>query len=103
MEDLIYLSECYNTPINKFRCIYLIQDMNNGFLKIGISKNPKKRLKQLQDSNPNYLKLISVIKNKPFGYEKDLHNLFDDLRFNKEWFKKSNSIINYFNKYGDKP
>ena len=38
--------------------IYIIQDKINNTIKIGISQNPNKRLKQLQTGSPNPLELI---------------------------------------------
>lgn len=37
--------------------IYIISD-NNGYIKVGISKHPEKRLKQLQTGHPNILTLL---------------------------------------------
>lgn len=37
--------------------IYIISD-NTGYIKVGISKNPLKRLKQLQTGNMNKLNLV---------------------------------------------
>ena len=38
--------------------IYIIKDTINNSIKIGISQNPTKRLKQLQTGSPNPLELI---------------------------------------------
>ena len=37
--------------------VYIISD-NNGYIKVGISKHPEKRLKQLQTGNMNRLQLV---------------------------------------------
>ena len=42
--------------------LYIIQSDKTGMIKIGRSKNPQKRLKQLQTGNPNKLKLIASFK-----------------------------------------
>ena len=39
--------------------VYIIADQNN-YIKVGISKNPDRRLKQLQTGHPTKLRLISA-------------------------------------------
>ena len=52
--------------------LYIIQSDKTGSLKIGRSKNPEKRLKQLQTGSPFSLRLIFAAKNK--GHmEKTIH------------------------------
>lgn len=74
--------------------IYLIS-LDDKFLKIGHTKNVKKRISQLQVSIPFKLTLISLIDG---GYkeENELHNLFSLLAVNGEWFKYDYSILEYF-------
>lgn len=38
--------------------VYLIQSLENSYYKIGVSKHPNKRIKQLQTGNSSELKLI---------------------------------------------
>ena len=40
--------------------LYIIQSDLTGMIKIGRSRHPQKRLKQLQTGNPNKLKLINL-------------------------------------------
>lgn len=65
--------------------IYLISDGEK--VKIGYSKNPQKRLKQLQTGHPNRLKLIKIWDAEPVK-EKLLHRML--WMFHKdckgEWF-----------------
>ena len=65
--------------------LYFISDGTN--TKIGITKNPLKRIKGLQTSNPNklYFEYIFFIKDK---YEKIIHNLLKDYKTSSdnEWF-----------------
>lgn len=53
--------------------LYVIQSDVTGALKIGVSKNPNKRLKQLQTGSPYKLKLVGVFKGMAF-HEKPLHS-----------------------------
>lgn len=79
--------------------VYIIQS-ELGLYKIGRSKHPQKRIKQLQTSSPYKLKLIHTIlcNTRPaFHLENRLHSL---LRFNKtisrnEWFKLDSSTIDW--------
>jgi hypothetical protein len=45
---------------------YLIQSLEDSYYKIGVSKHPKKRLKQLRTGNSSELKLVE-------SYPSDLH------------------------------
>lgn len=70
--------------------VYLIQETENGYYKIGVSKNPKKRVKQLNTGNSSMLKLVmsyeSEIANK---IEKTLHRKYSHLSKEGEWFDLS--------------
>ena len=67
--------------------LYIIQSSNNGCFKIGRSKHPEKRLKQLQTGSPYKLKLILVLENEG-RQEKSLHMRFPkaDITCKGEWF-----------------
>jgi len=73
--------------------VYIIKGGN--YYKIGISKSPEKRLKQLQDaSTPYFLKLILLkYTDQIFSLEKELHKKFKNKNINKEWFKLNQSNI----------
>ena len=72
------------------KCVYLIQSLEEGYYKIGVSKNPKKRIKQLQTGNSSELKLIysypSEYANK---IEKALHGQLSHCKKECEWFELS--------------
>lgn len=69
--------------------LYIIQSSNSGSFKIGRSKDPKKRLKQLQTGSPFKLRLILVLEN--MGHcEKMLHKEITRGKKKKckgEWFE----------------
>lgn len=67
--------------------LYIIQSSNNGCFKIGRSKHPEKRLKQLQTGSPYRLKLILVLEEMG-KQEKSLHSLFpkNKISCKGEWF-----------------
>jgi hypothetical protein len=65
--------------------LYFIQSDVTGMIKVGRSKNPGKRLKQLQTGNPNRLKLIACFEN--YGWkEKLIHKRLSSWSEKGEWF-----------------
>jgi DNA-binding XRE family transcriptional regulator len=74
--------------------IYLISHENK-FLKIGYTKNIHKRLKELQTSSPVKLEVLHLIEGN-IHLEKELHQLFCELRTSGEWFYFNYSILDYF-------
>lgn len=47
----------YKEQYPEYAYIYIISD-NNGYMKIGISKDPEKRIKQLQTGHPTKLEIL---------------------------------------------
>lgn len=64
----------------------------SGPIKIGISKNPKRRLHGLQTTSPYHLKILAT---KPGDIEEErrLHSKFAHLRLKGEWFQRSQEIL----------
>lgn len=63
--------------------IYLLS--NGDFYKIGVSKNPDNRVKQLQTGSSSHIMLIHKYESKfAFKIESALHNSY--LNENLEWF-----------------
>lgn len=76
----VYLIECY--PIHT-------RDNITRFIKIGISKNVKRRLQSLQHSSPFILETIvisPVLDHNAKRLEKWLHDQFAEHRLKGEWF-----------------
>ena len=65
--------------------LYIIQSDLTGMIKIGRSKDPVKRLRQLQTGNPNKLKLIASFDGEGWK-EKILHERLEKFRLEGEWF-----------------
>lgn len=77
--------------------VYFITDSNH--IKIGYTKNDvRKRLKQLQTSNPNKLFLLGYIEGDK-NVEKTLHKKFSSsiIRQNGEWFSPTQDLLDYIN------
>jgi hypothetical protein len=64
------------------------------YVKIGISKNPQNRMKELQIGNPNKIELLHFFKGETFS-EKFLHKRFRKYHCRGEWFKFSKEIELY--------
>ncbi|MBN3351965.1 hypothetical protein CF086_16855 [Clostridium botulinum] len=71
--------------------VYFILDTAADLVKIGFSRNLKRRMKELTTSNCN-LKLIYKIDNCNMDYEYSLHNYFSLERVKNEWFNYGDSI-----------
>lgn len=70
--------------------IYLIQSLEDGFYKVGVSKHPKKRIKQLQTGNSSELKLIETYQSEhAHMVEKSLQRRYSYLKKEGEWFDMS--------------
>lgn len=72
--------------------IYFIIDLASKAIKIGYSKNLKKRLNSLQISNPNKIKLIKSFNNRPKSFEKSIQEKYKKYVIRGEWF--SYEILN---------
>lgn len=70
--------------------IYLIKSLNEGVYKIGVSKNPNKRLNDLQTGNPSPIKILYLYESKnAYKIEKVLHNRYSHFNTHLEWFELS--------------
>lgn len=67
--------------------VYLIQSLENSYYKIGISKHPKKRVKELQTGNASELRLVLTYQSEYANkIEKTLQRRYSHLRREGEWF-----------------
>lgn len=76
--------------------IYVISTEDGTRSKVGVSKHPEKRLKELQTGSPSKLELkFSTFtgKYKAYDIEKMIHALFDDTRTTGEWFTSTAETI----------
>jgi hypothetical protein len=67
--------------------LYIIQSDKSGAIKIGRSKNPQQRLKQLQTGSPFRLKILLILEGKG-SIEKQLHRRLNEYKQDckGEWF-----------------
>jgi len=78
--------------------IYLIINDKELALKIGYSKHPEKRLKQLQTSNHNKLAIAQVF-GGTIEEEKAFHREFKECNIGNEWFDIRSQRIWWFFHY----
>lgn len=68
--------------------VYLLSD--GEYVKIGYSKNPKKRRKAVQSGNPRQIKLVAkkevAGRNRALAIEQSLHKQYGKYRKVGEWF-----------------
>lgn len=70
--------------------VYLIQNLETSRYKIGVSKNPSKRLKQLQTGSGEELKLVHTFEtNNARKIESALHRIYMQHKTMGEWFDLS--------------
>jgi hypothetical protein len=69
--------------------LYIIRAKGTQYCKIGVSKNPRLRLSELQTSNPNplFLAVVYDTVKEAVRLEKSLHKTFSQKRCKGEWFK----------------
>jgi len=72
------------------KSIYLIQSLEDSRYKIGVSKHPNKRVKQLQTGNSSELKLVESYQSE-FAHqiERTLQRRYSYLKKEGEWFDMS--------------
>jgi len=94
-----------NWPVNfrgNFRHLYVVQEGENGPIKVGIAANAFWRLGELQVGNPRRLHLRAVFegpdKRRIFDLEQRVHGRLSGFAISGEWFdcpaKHAISVIN---------
>src|SRR5690606_36217138 len=67
--------------------IYLIKCDEDSLYKVGKSKNPNKRVNQLQTGNPDKIRIVHQFKTENAGkVEKYFHNRYNHCKKEGEWF-----------------
>lgn len=86
---------------SKLNYVYFLTYDNPGFenlIKIGTTGDIKQRIGSYITSNPFPVKLLGVMLGDR-DLEHKIHQMFSDLRFKNEWFKKSNELDVYIQKH----
>lgn len=84
--DLINTIDVEELEADKF--VYVAKEVQSGRFKIGISKNPDRRIKQLNTGNPEQLILVHAYLATEQKYQSEAlaHSMFKDFRLKGEWF-----------------
>jgi predicted GIY-YIG superfamily endonuclease len=70
--------------------VYLIQSLEDSTYKIGVSKHPNKRIKELQTGNSSELKLVESFQSEhAHQVERALQRRYVHLNKEGEWFDMS--------------
>ncbi len=85
-------------PYNTY--CYFIGNSDMGFVKIGISKDPMRRIEQIRTDNPFPLALLCVVPGDEI-VEKKLHRAFAPLRMGGEWFRINTALRTFMVIAGD--
>lgn len=75
----------------KLGFVYFIGSKEQGIVKIGYSKNPLQRLKQLQTSSPYFLELFGTVEGDLIT-EQELQDQFSHYNMVGEWFEYSSEL-----------
>lgn len=73
--------------------VYVAKCITTGYYKIGFSKNPKNRIKQLKTANPT-IELIFYNDVIDYSVEYMIHDKMKSKRIEGEWFKLSQMDLN---------
>jgi len=78
------LPECFA----KRQFVYIIGNGDNDYIKVGVSKDVEKRLKQLQTGSWSKLSVLykSMVCSNAFDIERLIHCSFEDKGVNGEWY-----------------
>lgn len=73
--------------------VYAIKDPESGRIKLGISKDPERRVKQLQTGCSSKLELMAYRKaENRYKDEAECHRLNSDIHVRGEWFESNASL-----------
>jgi len=76
------------------RFVYVAKEEFSGRFKVGISKHPEERIKQLNTGNPEHLLLVHAYLATEKGYlsETLAHAVLSDNKLRSEWFDKGTDL-----------
>lgn len=84
---------------NGHSSIYFLGCDENRNIKIGISKNPLQRKRELQAGSPVKLYVRAVIDRQTENDEARLHRIFKDCRLWGEWFTLNDEMERFINEF----
>ena len=79
--------------------VYMIRELSTGNIKIGISQDPERRLRQLQTGNSSKLELVACAKaENRYEDEMNLHRMVENMLVRGEWFATGNAYAKELHK-----
>lgn len=72
--------------------LYIIGNVQQNICKIGVSKNPSKRLKQIQTGCPFKVSILAYVEHLGRDSEKEMHKRYKGDRMQGEWFRINDEI-----------
>ncbi len=75
--------------------VYFIKSKTTNNIKIGVSKNPNERKKQIKQIKGDTLEILKIIASGGYALESKLHRKFSKYRVNGEWFRPSKELLSY--------
>jgi len=95
------MSEDKNLQYIDGKVVYLIEHPE-GPIKIGVSNDPERRLKDINSMSPYESEVVGVINaEEPFEAESNLHDKFDTEQLSGEWFDLYDYQIGYLKQLSD--
>jgi len=93
LDELIEALGAFDVPVEcAGMYVYAILESGTGRIKLGISRNPKARLKQLQTGNSSTLELVATRRAGNFKDESEVHSLNSGIHIRGEWFSPGASL-----------
>lgn len=86
---------------------YFMQDNNDKEIKIGVSKAPYKRKKQLEGELKTQIGILSIIDSGGYDLEAELHEKFKHLNIRnspkgREWFQPEEELYKFINEHNNR-
>lgn len=95
LTDILSALDSFDVPSDLVDMyVYAIKEVDTGRLKLGISRNPNERLKQLQTGNSSKLELVAYKKANSFQDEQLTHSQNKDYWVRGEWFTEKARLTN---------
>lgn len=85
-------------PQNRRRAVYFIGAPLLGMVKIGVAKNPYKRIDELQTGSPEILHMVGMYPLEGRECEKEFHERFAEYRAHGEWFRDEGELRRFLEK-----
>ena len=91
-EELLKQDPLHFALKRKPTCVYFIQAISGGPIKIGVTTNIVRRVKALQTHEP--LRVLATVQGEE-ALERDLHKRFASYRKEGEWFEPAEELLEY--------